>query len=351
MDRTSTDMTVADYAGAFERGDIEINKNYQRSDKVWPDAARSFLIETIVMGFPIPKLSLHQITDVRSRRTKKHVVDGQQRSAAIWSFLNGEFPISANSELTDAAGRTYDDLPDDIKQSILDYSLSFDLFINTSEAEVREVFRRINSFTVPLNAEEHRHAEFQGKFKWFIYHLAREFDVLFIESGMFSSKQLVRMQDTKWLSEVSHATTRGITTTSKTALDALYRTYDKDFPLERELRSRFESAFDVMLGWTDLHRTAMFRPFVAYSFVLAIMHCHGPIEALQAAFPMGQRIAFDEAAASPGLTALADALENAEDQGAYAEFVRASTKGTNVKAAREARFRSICQVLVDSQQL
>jgi len=38
--------------------------------------------------------------------------------------------------------------------------------VAATPAEVREVFRRINSYTVPLNSEEQRHATYQGPFKF-----------------------------------------------------------------------------------------------------------------------------------------------------------------------------------------
>jgi hypothetical protein len=60
--------------------DIIVNRSYQRSDKVWPPAARSYLVETVLLGYPIPKLSLHQRTDVKSRKVISEIVDGQQRS-------------------------------------------------------------------------------------------------------------------------------------------------------------------------------------------------------------------------------------------------------------------------------
>jgi hypothetical protein len=62
---------------------IIVNHDYQRSDKVWPPAARSYLIETILLGFPIPKLSLYQTTDLKTKKTKKEIVDGQQRSQVM----------------------------------------------------------------------------------------------------------------------------------------------------------------------------------------------------------------------------------------------------------------------------
>ncbi len=69
-------MTIADYCAAMTRREISTNSEYQRSDKVWPPAARSFLIETILQGYPIPKIFLFQITDLKSKKTVKEIVDG-----------------------------------------------------------------------------------------------------------------------------------------------------------------------------------------------------------------------------------------------------------------------------------
>ena len=52
-----------------------------------------------------------------------------------------------------SAGRLYVDLSDDHKSTFLNYGLSFDLITAASESEVREVFRRMNLYTVPLNPE------------------------------------------------------------------------------------------------------------------------------------------------------------------------------------------------------
>ena len=75
-------MTVADYCAGLDRGELQVNQLYQRSDKVWPPAARSFLIETIILGYPLPKIFLFQKTDLKSKKTVKEIVDGQQRTRA-----------------------------------------------------------------------------------------------------------------------------------------------------------------------------------------------------------------------------------------------------------------------------
>jgi hypothetical protein len=100
MNVLPSSFSIAEYCGQMNRGDIVINRNYQRSSKVWPPAARSYLIDTILLGFPIPKLSLYQKTDLKSRTTHKEIVDGQQRSKAIHDFFKDELRISGKSTFT-----------------------------------------------------------------------------------------------------------------------------------------------------------------------------------------------------------------------------------------------------------
>src|ERR1700685_1871367 len=99
----------------MDRGEIIVNKDYQRSDQVWPSVARSYLIETILKGFPIPKLCLYQVTDVKSRTTHKEIVDGQQRSVAIFDFFNNKFRLSKNDD-NDISQRKYSDLDIEYQQ-------------------------------------------------------------------------------------------------------------------------------------------------------------------------------------------------------------------------------------------
>ena len=44
---------------------------------------------------------------------------------------------------------------------------------NASDRDVLEVFARINTYTMALNAAELRHAEYQGDFKWQVHEAAQ----------------------------------------------------------------------------------------------------------------------------------------------------------------------------------
>lgn len=340
-----TNYTVADYCKLMRRKEIVVNRDYQRSDRVWPPAARSFLIETILLGYPIPKLSLYQVTDVRSRATYKEIVDGQQRSQAIMDFYSDRLPLPKLSEMPEAAGKAYSELDDEQKHCFLDYSLSADLFVSATPDEIREVFRRINSYTVPLNPEENRHSKYQGAFKWFAYGLSKKYDQAFVDLGVFGEKQLVRMADAKLLSEVVHAFLYGITTTDARKLDILYSEFDQGFPQEKEMQDRIEEAMSLVLDLEEIHRGPLVKPYNFYSLALAISHVKNPVEKLTVDYEPPTTRVYDRDIVAANLTSLAESLEYPEEPGAFREFVTANLSKTNVAAHRSIRLRWFCKAL------
>ena len=359
MQSVASNISIAEYCEDMQDGKVIANPEYQRSDKVWPSQAQSFLIETILLGFPIPKIALNQILDLKSRQVIREIVDGQQRSRAIFNFFQGRLKLSRAIELEEAKGCAFDDLSDDLKSAFLTYPLTYDLFTNTTPADVREVFRRINLYTVPLNPEEQRHAVFQGSFKIFIYHLSRVFSQPLSLMGVLSDKQIVRMQDAKLFTEISHACLNGITTTSKASLNALYAQKDKSFPEGPSLEMAFTYAIDRLLTMNDLHGTPLMKPYQFYALTLALMHLQFPQEKLQALYPVESPVNFDPITAIRNLSILADALEtdDAEDAAEddeeddfenFNEFVLASTSRTNVASQRATRFMWMCKALAQS---
>jgi hypothetical protein len=340
-----TNYSVAEYCAGMLRKEIVVNREYQRSDKVWPPAARSFLVETILLGYPIPKLSLYQVTDIKSRKTMKEIVDGQQRSLTILDFYNDKFHLPKRSGVDEGAGKAYSELSEELQQAFLNYSLSADLFVSAAPGEIREVFRRINSYTVPLNPEEQRHATYQGLFKWFIYRLTRTYDQTFVNVGVFGEKQLVRMADAKLFSETIHALLNGINTTNKKMLDDLYRDRDEDFPEEQELQHRIDEAMSFMLGIEDIHNGPLMKPYNFYSLLLAICHAKQPVEQLSVDCEVAMPYVYNKDIVRSNLTSLAEALEDPDNPGRFGEFVKASLEKTNVAQYRKIRLIWLCRAL------
>jgi Protein of unknown function DUF262 len=347
MERVASQFTVADYCKSMERREIIVNSDYQRSDQVWPQVARSYLVETIIKGFPIPKLYLYQVTDVKTRKTRKEIVDGQQRSVAILGFYNNEYKLSRSAENEDLRNKSYSELDEEYQRKFLEYSIDVDLFVAATSPEVVEVFRRMNSYTVPLNAEEQRHASYQGKFKWFINELADRLEAVFLNSGVFKEKQLVRMADNKLLTELCDSLINGIRTTKASTLDSLYKVRDDRFPEENELGVRLLSAFDQFGAAPQLHSTSLVRTHMVYSLIQAVTHVNRPVRKFEKLHRSPRLRRIDWTAAVPKLTSLAQAVDNNDDRGKFASFVRASTGKTNVKENREVRFKTLCSALAE----
>jgi hypothetical protein len=351
MKTVPTHMTVADYCRAMKRREIVVNREYQRSDKVWPPAARAYLIETILLDFPVPKLSLHQKTNVKARKVVKEIVDGQQRSKAILDFYEDGFALTRSIETKDLVGLKFSQLPIDLQEQFVNYSLAIDLFTGASDRQVREVFRRMNSYTIPLSDEEQRHAAWQGQFKWFLHALARDYDQAFVTTGLYTEKSLVRMQDTKLLTEVTRALKFGIETTNKKKLDDMYRLHDEEFVEKNDWSQRITGALDQVVRWTDIHNSSLMKPHIMYALLLALIHIKKPVEKLSPLYRSPKRSRFNDSKVIPRITQFSEALCVAEEDRAglsptVRDFVLASAGGrTNVKDKRESRFVALCAAL------
>jgi hypothetical protein len=273
-----------------------------------------------------------------SRKTVHHIIDGQQRSVAILAFADDELRLARNLDLKEAAGHTYSELPEELQDRFLSYSLGLDLFVNTTDEQVRDIFRRINSYEVPLNAEEQRHARWQGEFKWYIYHLSSQLDTYFASFGTLSESQLVRMQDMKLLAEISHALLHGISTTSKGILDRLYRDYDEAFSEAKDFSKKIEKAVSFVDSLSAIHDTGLAKPYSMYALVLAIIHAESSVSSLTSYGSGGKGVA-KASLCERRLSILAAAIDEEEAPRKLMKFVKASEKGTNVKAARGTRFK------------
>lgn len=337
---TPTHMTVADYCVAMERKEIKVNSNYQRSDKVWPPAAQSYLIESIILGFPMPKIYLHSVTDLRTRRTTRDIIDGQQRSKAILDYFQDKFVLSSKVATEDLKGRRYSDLDEGWQGKFLTYLISIDLFTGIEDHEVRDIFRRMNSYTVPLNPEELRHATYQGDFKWFINDLAQDFQDTLKKRKVLTEKAIVRMQDAKLLTEVSHAMDVGIRTTNKLSLNAIYAKYEEDFEEEGEFREALEYANGILNDLEVITNSNLNRAYIIYSMILAAVSHKREIPGLPNEWDEGEDVDYDMVAQN--LIMLSDAMDLDEEDLAdspFEEFVLACSERTNVKDQRETRTR------------
>lgn len=340
-----TSFTVAEYCQQMAEKSIVVNRNYQRSNKVWPVAARSFLIDTILSGFPIPKLSLYQKTDLRTRKTIKEIVDGQQRSHAILDFFNDELRVSSRGNFH---GKSYSGLTPEEQQSFLDYQLSVDLFVDATEGDIRELFRRVNSYNVPLNPQEKRHSTYQGPFKWFILQQSNNYAQTFKDLGTFNESQLSRMEDSKFIADICVALDDGLISSSERRIDKLYEQFDENFPVEVEYESRIVDGMNDVIAFRDALGDELIKKYQLYCLVLAFAHVRRPIGSLQSIYHSHGNGIRDNQSTREMLSRLAEAAATGDDGGSVVlrEFIDSSSKTTDRQAPRSRRFRILCEAIV-----
>jgi hypothetical protein len=151
------------------RAKIDMEPSYQRRGGLWSPADKSYLIDSILNGFDIPKLYVADFTWGDSPLNKKRlpyaIIDGKQRLEAIFDFydgtvvLNDDFIYRENPTLN-LSGLSYQDLLGsyaEIAEVFDNYNLSVMSVSASSEEPINELFIRLNR-SKPLTGAEIRNA-------------------------------------------------------------------------------------------------------------------------------------------------------------------------------------------------
>ncbi|ARR01854.1 DUF262 domain protein [Campylobacter vicugnae] len=141
-----------------ERGLIELNPDFQRDDDRWNEKQKSELIESILLGIPLPVFYLFQTSN-----GKRQVVDGRQRLHAIRQFYKGELKLSKLTILSELNGKKFSDLEPVLQNSFEDYQLEIYALLPPTNEDIKfNLFDRLNRGGTQLNHQEMRNALYQG---------------------------------------------------------------------------------------------------------------------------------------------------------------------------------------------
>jgi len=248
--------SVRDFIGWQSSKALRLSPKFQRR-RVWKPAHKSYLIDTILRGYPIPSIFLRELkTNLDTYKTIREVVDGQQRIRTLIEFIAPEtlkakyapapppFEISKDDN-TKYGGKTFKQLPDEVRDRILDYEFNvFTLMSNTGDQEVLQIFARMNATGVRLNDQELRNAEFFGKFKKMAYKLAGQQLNRWEKWKIFTPYNIARMDEVKLSSELIILILRGISEGSDKVISGAYGQFDKEFEAGPEVERRFSTMFE-----------------------------------------------------------------------------------------------------------
>ncbi len=237
-------IQINDIIDWYDKNEIILSPKYQRNS-VWNEKAKSYLIDSIIRGLPIPPIFMRQTIEVDSRKTLREIIDGQQRLRAITEFIHDGFPI-AKMHNEQYGGLFYSQLDDDVKESILEYELFIEIINEKDDTIIYDMFARLNTNNYVLNRQEIRNAKYWGEFKVAAYNNAAEYRDIFVYNNIFNDKQLSRMEDVEFISTLLNLTINGVETDSPSSIDKLYQKYDKVFSEYANIKNRFDQTMQLI---------------------------------------------------------------------------------------------------------
>jgi hypothetical protein len=275
-------ISVRDFEQWDDRSELVLAPKFQRRD-VWKPIARSYLIDTMLRGKPIPKLYMRQDINPRTRKATREIVDGQQRLKTALTFIKDGFPVSrAHSE--EYGGCYFSDLDDETQSEILRYEFVVDLLEDLPDPDVYDVFARINTYAEKLKNQELRNAKWFGEFKSCVYKLATKFVPFFSANKIFTDAQILRMAEAEFISEILLAIHEGIREGKKPVIDKAYKDYDVRFENRRRYEKRFEETVDIIgaIFGVELSRLEFRATRLFYPLFCAVYHMQFRLPGLNA---------------------------------------------------------------------
>lgn len=148
---------------------LNLAPDFQRG-LVWNLKQKSELIESILMGIPLPLIYVKE-----DEKGVYIIVDGKQRLSTLFSFINNEFALGKLTILKDKKGCRFNDLTPLEQNKIEDCSLTLHVIkAPTSDRVTFDLFDRVNRGGTRLNNQEMRNALYQGNATELINKLAKK---------------------------------------------------------------------------------------------------------------------------------------------------------------------------------
>jgi hypothetical protein len=180
---TPQPTSILSLYGMYADDKLYVNRRYQRK-LVWTLEEKQKLIESILKKYPVPAIL---VAEKEGLAGAYEIIDGLQRLQTIVSFIEGAFPTLDNrlfdlQYFPTAKGRMESGIFAQIEadgwitqkeaSTLLDYSLALSVMRGATDAEVDDVFDRINTYGHRLSDQERRQAGVQNEFSTLVRKLA-----------------------------------------------------------------------------------------------------------------------------------------------------------------------------------
>ena len=273
--------SIADFVEWSANDLLDLSPKFQRRS-VWTRAAKSFLIDTILRGKPMPKVLLTQ--DLIGRKNVRTVVDGQQRIRSILEFVGGAFTVLRTHNV-EHAGKIFSKLDEDAQTAILQYEIGVDLLYNVGLSDLLDIFARINTYSVTLNTQEKLNAKYLGVFKTCAYELGFSYVEYLLDGGVLTENSVSRMSEAQLASDLLVALVGGVQTVKN--IEKYYRLHEAHETVSQEVADAvglFRSTMQfigAIYPAADLKNTNWSRPHWFYTLFTCVAHAQEPLVGLE----------------------------------------------------------------------
>ncbi|SRR5581483_8772273 len=353
MNYNSSEQTISWFRDYYRSNQLHIKPPYQRKP-VWAARQKCSLIESILLNFPIPEIFVQQTTSPEGT-TVYAIVDGQQRIRAILQFIGAgmdaedqefnKFTLDKfdNFEpLSPWQNMAFADLTPDDKMRFYSYRLSVRYLSGATDAEVRDMFRRLNKFLTPLNAQELRNATYVGPFMRVAERLTE--DSYWAENRIVTTIAIKRMADVEFVSELLIGVMHGPQGGSAAVIDEYYRQYEDfdEFPGQAKTEKIFNTVLAVIQQiLPDIKETRWSNKTDFYSLFVALAGMIRQNEPQKFNLHRVRKALLD----FQELVNRRISDENADVSTTAIQYVRAVEKGANDKRRRADRHVVLSELL------
>jgi len=267
--RSITTKDIALLHQLYRGKQLRLRPEFQRLS-VWPKAAKAYLIDTILNDRPMPLFFFQRTMSAQSGRQMFDVIDGQQRLRAIFGFLEDEFRLTesrGDSRVKQYSGRRFSELPAELKAAIFNYDLIVEELFTYTDADIRDMFVRMNKYVVKLSKQELRHSLERGKFAEFVERLGKW--TFWKKQRVFSDNQINRMRNVEFAAELTVLILEG-PQDKKKVLDLYYHSFQESFPEGAKVETKLRDYFQWLDDGFPLATMRFRKPVDLYGLIGAL---------------------------------------------------------------------------------
>ena len=246
---------------------------------VWTSMDKMRFIDTVLRGYPFPEIYLaNGPVDVDTGEGQQLLVDGQQRVTTLVAYFQGD-PSTFGTAIT-----PYTTLEKEEKESFLNYDVAVRDLGSVSEAEIIEVFKRINATNYPLNEIEVNNAIYAGALMRLASTLStHEF---FENHRVFRPSDIKRMGDVRFLLLII-ITMIGSYFNRDDVLEQYLGDFNEVFPERDLINERLEGCFSYLdeCGFSPKSRiwkrSDIFTALIQVDIALCAKSAPDPLDTVQ----------------------------------------------------------------------